>query len=188
MTCLFLTLSRFLPMFACSSSWWTGGGRSRGRRSQSWDNSPHVSCLSLSKHLAKVLKFSPSFPFQGVLLHPDGEVRAPVPQRGPQAPRGHPGPIGHRALPSHQPPLQQEQPHWGELSYVVNPWTLNTPKERNSYWLTVERLLGDSLHQPVDIIYAEEIKIIIDKKWKFTVHLNKSVDIGYTETKKNSHF
>ena len=49
--------------------------------------------------------------FQGVLLHPDGEVRAAVPERGHEAARGHPGQLRLRDVQSHQPPLQQEQSH-----------------------------------------------------------------------------
>ena len=48
---------------------------------------------------------------QGVLLHPNGEVRASGSERGGEERGGAARDGGVRAVPSAEPPLQQEQPH-----------------------------------------------------------------------------
>ena len=53
--------------------------------------------------------------FQGVLLHPDGEVRAASVERGRQERHRAPRVRGLRTVPGPQRPLQQKQPHWGRL-------------------------------------------------------------------------
>lgn len=56
---------------------------------------------------------------QGVLLHSDGEVRAPGGRRGHQGARGPQGPGRQRDLQGAEPALQPQQPHRGAAKLPV---------------------------------------------------------------------
>ena len=58
-----------------------------------------------------------SISLQGVLLHPDGEVRETGPERGHHQPGRYPHRRRLGGLQGPQPALQQEQPHRGELAH-----------------------------------------------------------------------
>ena len=65
--------------------------------------------------------------FQGVLLHPDGEVRPAGAERRDQEPGRLEGCSRLRALQGAQPPLQPKQPHWGEdmITLGNQPWPIS---------------------------------------------------------------
>ena len=65
--------------------------------------------------------------FQGVLLHPDGEVRPAGAERRDQEPGRPEGCSRLRALQGAQPPLQPKQPHWGEdmITLGNQPWPIS---------------------------------------------------------------